>query len=151
MNRFNLNLSIVHFHVEKLPSSNFQLVPTHRQPLPLRYVVPMQQPMLWGGGFYSIPSCCSSPVVNPAPCQFWHRPPNSGPSCNRRRKKGSCKAEPQNLHEFVHESTGTVFCDRSTGINRCHGPVDARNNPRIGKVWRTPPRNLFSMADCNLT
>ena len=152
----SLQLESLHSTLSRRKTSILYFLTGSNSPTPpLRYVVPMQHPVLWGGGFYSIPSCCSSPVVNPAPCHhpnsFQHRPPNSRPSRNRRRKKGSRKAEPQNLYQLLHESMGTVFCDRSTGINRCHGPIDARNNPRIGKVWRTPPKNPFSMADCNLT
>jgi len=149
MNRLNLS---IHFHVHKIQSSmyNFRLtmVPTHRQqPLPpLRYVnsfiVPMQQPMLWGGGFYGVPSFYSGPVYQAiAPCQqhpYQYRPPNSGPSRNRRPKKGSHwhKAEPQHPYQYKHESYGAVFYDRSTGVNRCHASIDANNNPGIGKRTR---------------
>ena len=145
LNRFNLS---IHFYKIQSSLSNFQLtkVPTHRQQPLLHYTIHkvFHSTMLWGGAFYGFPSFYSDPV-------FQHRPPNSGPSYNRRRNKGSHKAEPQNHFQLVLESTGTVFCYCSTGANRCHGPIDARNNPGIGKVWRTPPKNPFSIADCNIT
>ena len=114
----------------------------------------MQQPMLWGGGFYGVPSFYSGSVYQAtAPCQHRHyqfRPPNSGPSCNRRRKQLSRQAEPQYNFQLKHESAGTVFYyDRFTGVYRCHASNAPQINPRIGKVWRTPPRTPF-IADCNL-
>jgi hypothetical protein len=145
------------------------MVPTHwqQQPqllTPLRFVnhsfVPImmqQQPMFWGGGFYGGPSFypgpghpvyqAMAPIQQP---QHQYRPPSSGPSRSRRRKKGSRKAEPQHPYHVIHESSRTVFYDHSTGVDLGRPQIGASNNPGIGKVWRTPPKKPF-MADCNST
>ena len=78
-----------------------------------------------------------------------YRPPSSGPSRNRRRK-GSRKAEHPYRILYSYESPGAVPHDRSTGIDPGMARNDASNNPRRGKVWRTPSKNPF-MTDCNST
>ena len=78
-----------------------------------------------------------------------YRPPGSGPSRNRRRK-GSRKAEHPYRILYSYESPGAVPHDRSTGIDPGMARNDTSKNPRRGKVWRTPSKNLF-MTDCNLT
>ena len=112
---------------------------------------PMQQPlqspntMLMGEGFYDSSSSypTSGPVMAPTqqlPSQQQYQPPNWN-----RRKKWLHKAEPPYQYRQIHESSGTVPNDRSTGVN-----PDARNNPRNGKVRRTPSKKPFKlMADCN--
>ena len=50
----------------------------------------------------------------------------------------------------THESSGTAFHDRSTGIDSGHPQIDANNIPRTGEVWKTSSTNPL-MADCNLT
>ena len=108
------------------PASRIQILP------PLRYInsslVPIQQPIFWGGGFYGVPSY---PPITPFHQQQQHRPPNSGPIRNRRHTNGSPKAEPQTKYQHKHESSGTAFCDRSNGVE-----IDANNNPGISKVWK---------------
>ena len=143
------NLSI-HFQVHKIQSSmsNFRptMAPACRLQIlpPLRYInsslVPIQQPTSWGRGFYGD---YSGPVYQPMTPFHQQRPPNSGPTRNQRRMNGSRKAEPQTLNQPLHESSGTALCGRSNGVG-----IDANNNPGIGKVWRTPPKNPF-IADCN--
>ena len=150
----------------------FQLtmVPTHQQPplQPPPFVNPspfmsMQQPMVsnsaismfWCEGFYGGSTFYSGPVYQGmAPHQQpqylnQYRPPSSGPRRNQ-RKKGSRKADTPYLNQFYHESSGTVFCDHSTGVNPSMARIDASNNPGRGKVWRTPSKNPM-MTDCNLT
>ena len=74
------------------------------------------------------------------------RAPSSGPSRNprNRRNQGFRKTEPLYNNQLKHESSGTVFCDSSTGVD---AQIDASNNPGMGKVWRTPSQNPL-MADC---
>ena len=100
------------------PASRIQILP------PLRYInsslVPIQQPIFWGRGFYGVPSY---PPMTPSHQQQQHRPPNSGPIRNRRRTNESHKAEPQTKYQ-LHESSGTALCGRSN------------NNPGISKVWK---------------
>ena len=78
--------------------------------------------------------------------QEQYRPPSSRPS----RRKGSRKAAHPYRNHSEHESSGVVQHDHSTGANPGMARNNARNNPRRGKVWRTPSKNLF-MTDCNLT
>ena len=108
------------------PASRIQILP------PLRYInsslVPIQQPIFWGRGFYGVPSY---QPMTPSHQQQQHRPPNSGPIRNQ-RTNGSRKAEPQTKDQKKHESSGTAFSDRSIGV----GIDDANNNPGIGKVWK---------------
>ena len=106
-------------------------VPTHPQQ-PLLYLstlVPMQQPL--------------------APSQQQHQIPALTNLSRYPRKKGSRKAESLS-NPNVHESTGTVFNDLSTGVDPGNAMIDASINPGIRKVWRTPSRNPL-MANCNLT
>ena len=80
-----------------------------------------------------------------------YQPPISGPSRNR-RKKGARKAEHPYSYQFIHEWSGTANYDPSTGIDLGHPWIDANNNPRIGKVWRTPSTTpLMADRDCILT
>ena len=133
--------------------SNFQrrplqltMAPPYQQQIlpPLRYInsslVPIQQPIFWGGGFYGVPSfySASGPVyqpITPFHQQQQYRPPNSGPTRNRRHMNGSREAEPHNLYQHGHESSGTATEGRSNGVG-----IDANNNPGIGKVWK--PRQV---------
>ena len=79
---------------------------------------------------------------------YQYRLPKSGPK-RIRRKKWFRKAEPQPNHK-EYESFGAVSFDHSTGVNPGMARNDASNNPKRGKVWRTPSKNPF-MADSNLT
>ena len=69
-----------------------------------------------------------------------YRAPKSGPS-RKRRRKGFRKAETQHRYNFIHESFGTIFYNRSTGIHPGHAKIGASDNTGGRKVWRTPPRN----------
>ena len=73
---------------------------------------------------------------------------SSGPWRNQRKRY--CKAEPQNQDHNIHESSGLVVNDRSTGVNPGHAWIGASNETRAGKVCRTPSENLL-MTDFNLT
>ena len=90
------------------------------------------------------PTLPPTPFANP----HQYRAPSSGPSRNRRnrRNKGFRKTEPLYPNHILHESSGTVFHDCSTGVD---AQIDASNNPGKGKVWRTLSKNLL-MADCNI-
>ena len=79
---------------------------------------------------------------------YQYRIRKSGPK-RIRRKKWFRKAEPQPNHK-EYESFGAVSFDHSTGVNPGMARNDASNNPKRGKVWRTPSKNPF-MADSNLT
>ena len=78
-----------------------------------------------------------------------YQPPNSGPSRNRLKKEAR-KAEAPYSYHIIHELSGTANYGPSTGIDSGHPWIDANNNPRIGKVWRTPSMTPL-MADCHLT
>ena len=69
-----------------------------------------------------------------------YRAPRSGPTRNRHRK-GFRKAETQHRYNIKHESSGTISCDRSTGIHPGYAWIGASDNTGSRKVWRTPPRN----------
>ena len=57
-------------------------------------------------------------------------------------------AEPQ-PSQYIPELSGSVVNDQSTGIDQGVAWIDASDNTRAGKVWRTPSKNLL-IADCNL-
>ena len=105
---------------------------------PSQYQAPRSGPI-----YHGMPGPSSHNPQHPNPNQY--RPPNSGPSRNR-RKKGARKAETPYAYHLKHESSGTANYDPSTGID---SRIDA-NDPRLGKVWRSPSTTPL-MADFNLT
>ena len=115
-----------------------------RQPLlvpPVLFVHPlvaMQQHlgMQVDTGFYGFPYC-AVPVHWGITQQ--QQAPTPGPS-RYQRSRGFHKAEPQNHYKSSHESYRTIARDHSTSINSGMARIDASNNSRAGKVWRTPPR-----------
>ena len=62
-----------------------------------------------------------------------HRALKSGPS-RKRRRKGFRKAETQHHCKLTHESFGTIFYDRSTGIHPGHAQIGASDNTGGRKV-----------------
>ena len=141
--------------MHKLQLSKLTMDPTNqRQQLlpPPPYVVNpfvMMQHLLelqantipWCEGLYSLPFC-AGPVYQGMAQQLQHqyRAPSSGPSRNQ-RSRGSRKAEALYLYNLIHESSGTIAEDRSTGIHPGHARIGANDNTRAGKVRRTPSRN----------
>ena len=100
-----------------------------------------------GSPFYSGPVYQGMASNHQLPNQY--RPPSLGPSRNQRRN-GSRKAEHPYRILYPYESPGAVSHDHSTGIDPGMARNDASKNPRRGKVWMTPSKNLI-MTDCNLT
>ena len=128
------------------------MVPMNQQrsrPLPpqqfVNFSTPMQQPlgsantMVCSEGYYDGSSFYTGPVYQrmaPIPSrQVPHQylPPSSGPS-RFRRKKWSRKAGHPYPYQIVHESSGKVYYDRSTGLNPGMAQIDAHNNSATGKV-----------------
>ena len=104
----------------------------------------------WCGSFDGLPSHVG-PVyqkIPPQQHQHLYRAPSSGPNRNQ-RSKGFRKAEALDRYNFIHESSGTITRDRSTGINLGHAQIDVGDNTGACKVWSTPPRNPL-MADHKL-
>jgi hypothetical protein len=80
------------------------------------------------------------------------RPPSSGPiRTSKQRSERFREAEAQYANHTTHESSGKVAKNRSTGTDPGMAWIGANNNPRVGKVWRTPSENPSLMADRNLT
>lgn len=123
----------------------------HRQPLPPPpslnfFIMPpllglQAQTIPWYGGFYGLPFS-TGPVYQGMAQQHQHqyRPPSWGPIRNQ-HSNGFRKAEAQILYNFIHESSGTIAGDRSTGIHPGYARIGAIDNPGAEKVWRTPSRN----------
>ena len=135
-----------------LQFSEFTMDPRNQRPLlpPLLSLNPfvMQQllelqtnTMPSWEGFYGLPFDIG-PAYQGMARRHHHqyRAPRSGPSCNRRRKRFR-KAGTQPCYNKLHESSGTISYDRSTGIHPGHAQVGASDNTGSRKVWRTPPRN----------
>ena len=121
-----------------------QQQPSSPQP-PLPPVILSMQQLLAPGASSHHPR-----YSNPYDGPYQHQPPNSGPSRNR-RKKGARKAETRYPYQMIHESSGTANYGPSTGIDSGHPWIEANNNPRIGKVWRTPSTtSLMADRDCIL-
>ena len=112
---------------------------------------PAANAMPWSGNYGG---STSYPAGGPVLGNHQHQQqPSSGPSRSRkRRKEQSPKAVPPPPYHNVHESSGMVSYDRSTGIHPGHARIDANNHPGMGQVWRTPSKKLLMhIADCNLT
>ena len=145
-----------------IPTMKAQPPPTLRSQDFLYPSVPMQQPhntMI--EGFYDsyfhtgpvvYPSHWQTPGMAPnqqVPPSQQHQPPSSRRS-HGQPKKWSRKTEHPQPYQFIHESSGVVFYDRSTGVDPGEAQIDASNNPGTGQVWITPSKNPLT-ADCNLT
>ena len=127
-------------------------------PLPSIILFMMMQQLLefqantipWRGSYYDLPVCVG-PVYQGMLQQHQHqyRAPSSGPNRNQ-RSKGFRKAETHNLNKIVHESSGIIAGDYSTGIYPGNARIGVNDNTGACKVWRTPPRNSL-MADHNST
>ena len=89
-------------------------------------------------GFYSLPFDIGPAYQRMA--QHHCHQYRSGPSSNQCRKRFR-KAETQHRYNVLHESSGTIIGDRSTGIHPGHAQIGANDNSGGRKVWRTPPRN----------
>ena len=90
----------------------------------------------WRGSYYDLPICVG-PVYQGMPQQHLnhhqYRTPSSGPTHNQ-RSKGFRKAETQCLKSVLHESSGTITRDHSTGIHLGHAQIGAGNNTGARKV-----------------
>jgi len=140
--------------------------PTNQQPSPLPPFVgsfAMQQLL---GSQANIMPCCGAPMqqfysspicVGPVyqgmaqqhQHQHQHRPPNSGPSRNQ-HSKGRRKTEAQYSYHTLHESSGTIAGDHSTGIHPGMASMGAVSNTGAGGAWR-PPSGNTSTVDRNST
>ena len=117
-----------------------------RQPLPMPASVNLfvMQQLLesqaniipWYEGLYGL-TFCACPVYQETDHwqqhQHQYQAPSSGPSRNQHRK-GFRKAEAQHQYHILHESSGTIAEDRSTGIHPGHAWIGANDNTGIGKV-----------------
>ena len=74
-----------------------------------------------------------------------YQAPKSGPSPSRNQRKRFRKAESPYPNQSLHESSGTVGEDRSTGVDPGHARINANDDAGVSKVWRTPSENPF---DC---
>ena len=81
--------------------------------------------------------------------QNQYRRPTSRLNRRRRRKEARKAVHPYQSNK-IHELSGTVPSNSSTGVNPGMARNDTNNNPRRGVVWRTPSKNPF-VTDCNLT
>ena len=81
-----------------------------------------------------------------------YQAPSAGPSsqariqCTRRFRQAGSQ---YTTNHVTHASSGTIE-DRSTGINPGYARIRANEEARVGRVWRTPPKNLL-IVDRNLT
>ena len=74
------------------------------------------------------------------PSYYPSRAPSWGTSRHQRRI-GSHEAEALYQNKVLHELSGTITRDRSTGNHSGMARMDAKNNAGAEKVWRTPSRN----------
>ena len=137
MYRLQLSLVPTNYWQEQSDSDYFPL------PLPLLpnpFIVMQANPIPWCEGFYGSPFC-AGPQDMPVPHwqqwqhQYHDQPPSSGPSRTRakQQKRAFRKAGVPYSSQKAGASSGTVGGDRSNN--------NTRN--RIGKVWRTPSKNLL--------
>ena len=112
--------------------------------------------------FYGFPltfCACQCHVVYPGTriAHWWQhqleyqycRLPSSGPSRNQNRI-GSREAEALYRNQLIHESSGMVLEDRSTGVDPGYARIGANDKTGGGEVWRTPSKNALTV-DHNLT
>jgi hypothetical protein len=85
----------------------------------------------WYEQFYGFPIDTQAGPELAQQHQHQYRGPSSGPRRNQRRK-GFRMAEAQLPYNKLHESSGKIAEDRSTGIN---ARIDANDNAGAGKVW----------------
>jgi hypothetical protein len=158
--------------MDPLASESNQQTPLPSLPL-VNPFVRMQQPQRmnsannmhcqWPGGFYGPPSSTTGLPSYTGPSSYigavyqgmapnqhtgpqnQYQPPN-----RNRRKQRSRKAEYPHHYTNIHEPSGTVFYDHSTGVYPGMARIDASNDPGIGMVWRTSSKNPL-MADMQLS
>ena len=104
----------------------------------------------WCGSFDGLPFHVGPVYQGIPPQQYQHqyRASSSGPTRNQ-RNKGFRKTEAQCRYKFIHESSGMIAGDHSTGIRPGYARIGVNDNTGACKVWSTPPRNPL-MADHKL-
>ena len=124
--------------------------PTSVNPFIIQQLLESQANIMpWCEGFYGLPFC-AGPVYQAMAQQHQHqyRARSSGPSRSQHSKRFR-KAETQYRHHNIHELSGMIAEDHSTGTHPGHAWIGANDNTGVGKVWRTPSKNPL-MVDCNL-
>ena len=143
MYRLQLSLVPTNYWQEQSDSDYFPL-PLPVPLLPNPFIVMQANPIPWCEGFYGSPFC-AGPQEMPVPHwqqsrwqhQHHDQAPGPGPSRTRRanQQRGAFRkaGAPYSSSNHVRASSGTVGGGRSNNKTR----------KWIGKVWRTPSKNLL--------
>ena len=138
MYRLQLSLVPTYYWQEQSDSDYFPL-PLPVPLLPEPFMQMQANPIPWCEGFYGSPFC-AGPQEMPVPhwqqCQWQHdQVPSPGPSRTRaNQQRGAIRKTGAPYHnQILRESSGRVKNDRFNNKTR----------KWIGKVWRTPSKNLL--------
>ena len=121
---------------------------------PVTYYYQQLFPCQWCGSFYCSPFCAGRIVYQDMTQQYQHqdqyRDPSWGPIRRNQNQNGFRDAEAPVPNQYIHESSGTILGDGSTGIDPGMAWIGANDKTGGGKVWRTPSK-IPLIVDSNLT
>jgi hypothetical protein len=89
--------------------------------------------MRWYEKFYGLPIGTGQELDQQH--QHQYRGPSSGPPRRNQRRKGFRMAEAQVPYNKIHESSGKIAEDCSTGIHPSYARIGANDYAGAGKVW----------------